>query len=109
MKRFLYASCAACVLAMSGCESVQSSGQRVLIIDGNPKSKLYPGQNAIIHYTLEDDSRAYKYCKIVSVDDYWLTVADKVVKNAESDELSGWNSMIPIKNILMIRVETDSH
>jgi hypothetical protein len=79
------------------------------MVNGTSVAKLHPGQNAIIHYMIDGDERKYKYCKIVSADEHWLTVADKAVKNAESDELSGWNSMIPINNILMIRVETDSH
>ena len=69
---------------------------------------LHPGQNAIIHYQVGNGDRKYKYCKIVSADDHWLTVADKAEKTAESNQLSGWHSMIPIENIIMIRVELDS-
>lgn len=75
---------------------------------GTPVAELMPGQNAIIHYQLNGDERKYKYCKLVSADDHWLTVADKAVKTAESDQLSGWHSMIPIKNIIMIRVEVET-
>jgi hypothetical protein len=98
----------AVAISMTACQSTQTSQQRIQMTDGTPVSKLHLGQNAEIYYLLEDDTRRYKHCKIISADDYWLTVADKAVKTAESDELSGWHSMIPIKNIVLIRVELDS-
>ena len=68
-------------------------------------AQLYAGQNAVIHYLLDDGERRYKYCFIHSVNDKWLTVYDKEVKTSESAEKSGWLTLIPIDNILLIRVE----
>ena len=95
-------------ICMTGCvNSPQSTHRLIQMTDETPPAKLLQGQNAIIHYILEDGSLKYKHCKIVSADDYWLTVADKAEKNTESNKLSGWHSMIPIENIVMIRVEID--
>ncbi len=93
---------------LTACQSTQASRQRIQMASGTPVSELHAGQNAVIHYTLEEGVRKYKYCKIVSADDQWLIVAEKAVKTLESDELNGWHAMIPIKNIVMIRVELDS-
>jgi len=107
LKQFIFVAITGFFLI--GCSTTPSSTHPIIpLADGTPSPELHCGQNAVIHYVLEDGTRRHKYCKIVSADEHWLTVADKAVKTPQSDHLSGWHSMIPIKNILMIRVEIDS-
>ena len=96
-------------LAAFSCMLVGCAGSNLashIRVDGvQQTAQLRAGQNAVVHYLLDNGERRYKYCFIHSVNDKWLTVYDKEVKASDSVERSGWLTLIPIDNILLIRVE----
>ena len=90
--------------AVSGCACTHRSSH--IRVDGAQQTaQLRAGQNAQIHYVLDEGERRHRYCYIHSVNDRWLAVYDKVESSFECTEMNGRITYIPIDTITLIVVD----